>query len=97
MQMFQKCLRSETSQKCLCLSVMPLTVSARVSLALTEEAVLRPRPGPRAELRDVRPRVLRHIATVESPGHWNSDIIIISTLFIYNLLENIKCAFFHLH
>ena len=70
-------LRSETSQMCLCLSVMPLTVSAGVSLALTEEAVLRPRPGPRAELRDVRPRVLRHIATVESPGHWNSDIILI--------------------
>ena len=54
-----------------------LTDSAGVSLALPEEAVLRPRPGPRAELRDVRPRVLRHIATVESPGHWNSDIIII--------------------
>ena len=50
-----------------------LTVSAGVSLALPEEAVLRPRvrprPRPRAELGDVRPRVLGHVAAVEGARH----------------------------
>ena len=47
-----------------------LTIPARVSLALTEQAVLGPGPAPGAELGDVAPGVVRDVAGVHSPCYY---------------------------
>ena len=55
-------------------SVRGLTVSAGISLALTKQSVLRPRPAPRAELRDMTPGVVWDVARVESSRHCNQVV-----------------------